>query len=125
MLAQNEAGQQTLIDASLSPQPQGLSPMQLVLAALGACSSIDLKMILDKQKQGLEAWEVQIQGQRRSSSPQVFENINLHFDLYGSIETEKAQKALALSFEKYCSVAKMLETSVELSYTFALHPSKS
>jgi putative redox protein len=88
---------------------QGMRPMQTVLAALIACSNVDVVSILQKQKQVLEAITITVDGQREQGvEPAVWKTISLRYLLTGDIEPAKAQRAVALSIEKYCSVAETL-----------------
>ena len=41
----------------------------------------------------------------------------MHYILEGAIDQAKAEKALKLSVEKYCSVSKALEKGSEISYS--------
>ncbi len=101
----------------------GVRPMQMVLMALGGCSSMDVLSILKKMKQQVDDYEVKVLGSRDSGAvPSVFTGIHVHFILKGDIEEAKAAKAIKLSLEKYCSVAKMLEKTAKISYDFELNP---
>lgn len=87
----------------------GFRPMQLLLAALGSCSAIDMISILKKQRQQIDSFTVEIEGERQKDViPALWEQISVTFRLSGAITPEKAEKAAALSMEKYCSVAETL-----------------
>ena len=87
----------------------GFRPMQLLLASLGECSSIDIISILKKQRQVVENFSLSLEGERHPTEvPSLWTDIVMHFKLSGSIDREKALKACALSIEKYCSVAETL-----------------
>lgn len=89
---------------------KGVRPMQMLLMGLGGCSAIDIVMILKKQKQTIESFEISIDGERqKDKEPSLWETIQIHFKLKGTIDEEKAERAVQLSMEKYCSVAKTLE----------------
>ncbi|WP_027003210.1 OsmC family protein [Hugenholtzia roseola] len=124
MEARNENGNTLLMDnaaAYATPnQAQGLSPMQLLLAAIGGCSTIDIISILEKQRQPLVDIQIEIEGARADTIPKVFEKINLHYTLFGNLDPEKVRKAIELSLEKYCSVSKMLEKTAEIAYSFSI-----
>lgn len=92
-----------------------LSPMQMVLSSLGACMSIDVVLILKKQKQIIEDYEVTITGNRADDVPAVFTDINIHINVTGQVEKSKLEKAIQLSEEKYCSVSYMLKSSVNIT----------
>jgi putative redox protein len=96
--------------------------MQGVLAALGSCSSIDVISILQKQKQEITAYLVTIDGQReQGKTPSLFTTIHLHFSLKGkNLESGKVQRAIELSVDKYCSVAKILEKTATITHSFTI-----
>lgn len=119
--AENQEGKSVLMDASpeIGGNNKGMRPMQLLVSALGGCSSIDIINILKKQKQELEDIKVEIEAEReKDKTPALFVKINVHFILYGKIDYIKAQKAVELSMEKYCSVARILEKTAIITYGF-------
>ena len=90
----------------------GLRPMQTLLTALGACSGVDIVMILNKQKETIEFFEMIIEGQREEGKePSLWKTVHIIFKLKGTMTQEKAQKACALSIDKYCSVAATLRAA--------------
>jgi len=114
--------QKVQIDASpkVGGENKGTRPMDLLLMALGGCSSIDIGLILKKQKQELEDFKVQITADREDAVPSLFKKINLHFILWGDLKEKKVIKSIELSLEKYCSVAKILEPTADITYTFEI-----
>lgn len=98
-----------------------VSPMQLILAAIGGCSSIDVVMILEKSRQKITDCCCEVVAQRADSSPRVFTKINAHYIISGQDLSDKAvQRACELSIEKYCSVALMLNQSVEITFSYQI-----
>jgi putative redox protein len=90
----------------------GVRPMQLLLMGLGGCSGIDIVSILKKQRQQVESFSIKIEGEREAGTdPSLWKEVNVLFELSGNIDPEKAQKACALSMDKYCSVAQTLRRS--------------
>ena len=110
----DEAGQSMTMDI---PEDQGghgngVRPMQALLSALGGCSGVDVVMILKKQKETLDHYEMAISGERAvGKEPALWETIHVVFKLKGSMTKEKAEKACALSIDKYCSVAETLRAA--------------
>ncbi|MDN7126086.1 OsmC family protein [Pseudidiomarina sp. 1APP75-27a] len=97
------------------------SPMELVLAAAGACSSVDVVSILEKARQQVTGCRCEVNGERADAVPAVFTKIHLHFVVTGKDVAEKhVKRAVQLSAEKYCSVAKMLEAAVEMSHSYSI-----
>jgi len=100
---------------------KGMRPMQLLLAAAGSCSSIDIILILKKQKQNLKDLEVEVTAEREQDKvPALFKNIHIHFKFFGRVADEKAKRAVNLSVEKYCSVVKILEKTASVSSSYQI-----
>lgn len=97
-----------------------LRPMETVLAALAGCSGVDIVKILGQQKEPLEGLRISVEGTRADAIPAVFTNISLTFEIHGPVAENKARRAVALSVEKYCSVAKMLEPGVKITHAVVL-----
>jgi len=123
MEAVNEQGNTVSIDASpdIGGTNQGMRPMQLLLAAMGGCSSIDLINILKKQKQPLKDLKVTVTGERQKDVvPSLYTEVHAHFRLFGDLDADKVQKAVNLSVDKYCSVAKTLESNAKVTHSFEI-----
>jgi len=87
----------------------GVRPMQMLLMGLGGCSAIDIVTILKKQRQQIDDFKIEIEGDReQGQEPSLWENIRINYFLKGKIEPEKAKRACELSMGKYCSVAATL-----------------
>lgn len=100
----------------------GMRPMQLLLTALGACTSIDVILILKKKRQELRDIKVTVTGERvEGAIPALYKAINVHFDLYGNIDPAKAERAMQLSNEKYCSVTHMVNKVAEVTWSYEIH----
>jgi putative redox protein len=90
----------------------GARPMQSVLMALGGCSGIDIISILKKQRLVVEDFSMKIKGEReKGKEPSLWESVHVDFELTGNIDKDKAERACALSINKYCSVAETLRRS--------------
>src|SRR5687768_5625466 len=88
----------------------GVRPMQLLLMGLGGCSGIDILSILKKQRQNVTGFRMRVEGEREpGKDPSLWKNIELVFEIEGEVEPDKAEKACALSMEKYCSVSETLK----------------
>ena len=121
----NERGDVVLLDNKSEADPQGSSPMDLILRGIAGCSSIDVVMILKKQHLELDDIQVEVEGFREDGAiPNVFKMIHLAFNLKGDIPEAKALRAVRLSMEKYCSVSKMLEKAAEIRYEVNLNGQK-
>jgi len=87
----------------------GVSPMQMLLMALAGCSSVDVMMILEKQRQNVNAYEVSINATKEAAGDfSLWTKIDISFKITGNVDIEKAKRAVQLSIYKYCSVAETL-----------------
>ena len=119
MEAVNEDGNLLQMDGAINigGHATGFRPMQLLLAAVGGCSAIDVILILKKQKQIIEDFDVEVEGEREKIGDySLFRDITLHFKIKGEVELDKAERAVKLSLEKYCSVSKTLEPTAKINY---------
>ena len=120
----NDIGHKVLLDnrSKKEGKVEGISPMELLLAALAGCSSIDIVAILNKQKINPTDIKMDIEGERNPDViPSLFHKIKVNVRLEGDILPEKAKRAVSLSFEKYCSVAKTLEYSTTIKYSIFIN----
>lgn len=101
-------------------QDLGARPMELVLMALGSCSAVDIVEILRKQRQELHDLYIDIKAERADTVPAVFTKIHIHYRFSGILQEQKVQKAIELSFGKYCSVSAMLEKTAEIDYSYSI-----
>ena len=102
----------------------GARPMQLLLMGLGGCSGIDIVSILKKQRQPIEGFHMEINGDRESGvEPSLWQDVTIIFELKGDIDPAKARRACELSMEKYCSVAQTLrKAGCELKWDVRVVP---
>lgn len=124
LLATNEDGNEVHMDSSpdIGGEGNGIRPMQMLLAAVGGCSSIDVILILKKQKQEIESFEVEVEGDKvKVEDHSVFKNIVLHFKISGNVDRDKAERAILLSMDKYCSVSKILQPTATITHKLTVN----
>lgn len=110
------------IDANkeIGGEGEGVRPMELVLMGLGGCASIDLGLILKKQRQELLDYQVEINASRNEDDAKAFKSIQLHFILTGNLNADKVEKAIELTLNKYCSVALSLSKDIDISSSYEI-----
>jgi putative redox protein len=121
MEAVNDTDNKVYMDGSpaIGGKNQGARPMQLLLMGLGGCSCIDIISILRKQRIDPTSLSADVEGERDPEKvPSLFERIHITFNVGGVTEKDfsKVAKAAELSMQKYCSVAKMLESKAVIEY---------
>jgi putative redox protein len=115
----NAAGHETLIDGN---KKAAASPVEILLEALGACTGIDVVLILEKMRTPAGRLEIALAGNRHQTEPRYYTEVRLRFDVWGDgINPEKLARAIKLSIEKYCSVYHSLRTDLKTVAEFRLH----
>lgn len=101
------------------------SPMELVLLAVGGCTAMDVLAILKKKRVELDDFEITLEAERATDHPRAFSDIKLTYHFHGQdLRMSDLEQAVALSQEKYCSVAAMIRDSVKLSHAIEVHERK-
>ena len=120
--AENERGITVHLDSSpdTGGTNQGMRPMQMLLAAMGGCSAIDIITILNKQRQPLKDLKITVTGEREKDAvPSLFKTVHAHYRFFGNLDQDKVEKAISLSIEKYCSVSQTLEKAgARITFSF-------
>ena len=114
----NDRGHSISIDTTSSENPQGPSPMELLLMGVAGCSSIDIVSILNKQKIKPDSLQIQVEGDRvKGQVPSLFTAIHAKVIATGDVPADRLYRAAQLSFEKYCSVSKTLEHTATITFS--------
>jgi putative redox protein len=117
--ARNAAGIVTLLEGGPAEGGTGdaVRPMQMVLMGLAGCSAIDVVHILHKGRFTIDSLELEVEGQRADRVPAVYTDVHMRFAAGGDFDADRLERAVALSVDKYCSVAHMLMPSVEITWS--------
>jgi len=94
---------------------KGVSPSQMLLIGLSACSAYDVLDIMTKKRKPLTLLEVIATGEQDAEPPWAYRRIVLKYRVSGEGLTEKAlRQAIQLSQDKYCSVAATVRGVAEI-----------
>jgi putative redox protein len=97
------------------------TPIELLLVSVAACTAVDVVSILEKKRQNVTDYKVEISGERRDEHPRSFTKMHIHHIVYGRGVSEKATAdAIELSDTKYCSVAATVRPTVEITTSFEI-----
>lgn len=112
-------GRTAPIDADSQTAP---GPVETLLNALATCSGVDVLDILAKQRSTVDRFVVNVTATRRSDYPRRVERVELEFVIDGQgIMADLAERAIQLSFEKYCTVAASLASDIVAETTLVLN----
>lgn len=115
--ATNPQGNTVQIDMYDPDRKKAQSPTELLLSATAACSAVDVIQILQKKRKTIDDLQVVAEGLRRDEHPKHFTDILLTFKLTSPDTTEsELAKIVALSVDKYCSVAATIRGVAKVRY---------
>jgi putative redox protein len=99
----------------------GPSSVDTLLAALAACTSVDVVDILAKRRTPVSSLAVDVVARRVDTIPRRLEHVMLNFSIGGNgIERVHAERAVELAVTKYCSVRDSLRPDVPVEWTIRL-----
>jgi putative redox protein len=97
------------------------TPVELLLVSVAACTAVDVVSVLEKKRQAVTDYRVEITGERRDEHPRSFTKMHIHHIVYGHDVSEQAlAHAIELSDTKYCSVAATVRPTVEITTSFEI-----
>jgi putative redox protein len=118
-----EAGQGLVMEGSALDGPRiGASPMEVVLIGMGGCASFDVVHILRKMRLDFEDVHCELEAERAPTQPRVFVKVHMVFTVTGNVPQNKADEAVRLSVEKYCSASAMIEKTAQITWEARVRP---
>jgi putative redox protein len=123
-----ETGSGHLLTMDGAPEGGGRNlaprPMETLLAGAGACTAYDVVLILKRGRHQVEGCQVKIHADRAETDPKVFTRITMHFVVSGrSLPEGAVQRAVQMSYDKYCSATAMLSKTAELVFEIEIRDS--
>ena len=97
------------------------TPMELLLLALGSCTAVDVISILQKKRENVTDYRIEVRGQRRDAHPRSYKRMEVHHIVTGrNISEQSVAKAIELSETKYCSVAATFRPTAEIVSSYEI-----
>ncbi len=119
----DDSGHTVAFDSASGSAPgNGMSPMRVLLTAVGACSGMDVVAILGKRKQTLTSLKVELVGLREQfGHPRPFTEISLKFTVTGKgLQERFVKEAITGSIEKYCNVVATVDGRAKVKYSYEI-----
>ncbi|MEW6210222.1 MAG: OsmC family protein [Acidobacteriota bacterium] len=106
---------------SFAHTPSAPTPMEMLLISLGGCTGADVVTILEKKRQRVTGYEIEVRAERRAAHPRVYTSIEVIHKVRGrEIDPKAVAHAVELSEKKYCSVSAMLSEAAAVSMQFEI-----
>jgi len=97
------------------------TPMEMLLVSVAACTAADVISILEKKRQNVSDYRIEVSGVRRAEYPQAFVKFHVHHIVYGrDVSEQVVARAIELSDTKYCSVAATVRPTAEITTSFEI-----
>ena len=101
--------------SALDPEGSGTRPMDLLAVALGGCTAMDVLSILNKMRQPVEAFTIEVNGERAEEHPKRYTSLEVVYRFKGDLDEAKVARAIELSETRYCSVEATLRPAVPIT----------
>jgi putative redox protein len=112
-------GETLLMDGSRQAAP---SPVDALVLSLAACSAIDVVDYLEKRRTAPTEARVTVRFSRAPVPPRRLTDLHLTYHVTTDSTREHAERAVQLSFDKYCSVAGSLAPDTNITWEIELTP---
>lgn len=102
----------------------GATPIEAFVASMVACSAMDVVSILQKMRQPVESYRVEVEWERgpKDVYPRPVVRIGIRHIVRGGVDPEALRKAVKLSDEKYCGVTASLRTPPKIDTSWSVEP---
>ena len=87
----------------------GFRPLELMAVSLAGCTAMDVISILQKKRQEITDFRVEVDAEQAGEHPNVFTGALIEYHVFGKDIDEKAVlRAMDLSATRYCPAQSML-----------------
>ncbi|MGB0981356.1 MAG: OsmC family protein [Winogradskyella sp.] len=120
----NPSGKLVTMDTTIEGQNNrfGLSPKAMMLSSLAGCSALDVISTLDKMKEKIEDFKIEVSGELTDEHPKYYHSVVVNYHFYGSnLNQKKCERAVDLSVEKYCGVMEMFRRFAKVETNSIYH----
>jgi putative redox protein len=107
-------------DPAVGGDNDGFRPLELMAVSLAGCTAMDVISILQKKRQEVTGFEVNVNTDRAEEHPKVFTAATIEYHVTGHSVDEKAvARAIELSATRYCPAQAMFARvfPMELKYS--------
>jgi putative redox protein len=99
----------------------GMRPLDMLLVALAGCTAMGVVDILQRKRQDLLDFDINISGEQDEDPPRSFNHIHIEYVAKGRGIKEKAlTDAIQLSLEKYCSVSATVKGKAKITTSWQI-----
>lgn len=109
-------------DPAVGGDNDGVRPMELVAIGLAGCTAMDVISLLNKKRQEVTAFEVQVHADRAADFPKVFTRVVIEYFITGhDVEEAAVVRAIELSATRYCPAQAMLAQVFPIEHKYHIY----
>jgi len=109
----NKHGTELLVDIE---GERGLSPLELLLAALGACSAVDFAILMRKQRDPVEPLHLEVDGDKEEYR---MEWLRVTYHVHEGADERKVERARSRVANDICTVSRTLASGTPVEHVVA------
>ena len=100
----------------------GFRPLELMAVSLAGCTAMDVISILQKKRQEVTDFRVEVDANRADGHPKVFTEAVVEYHVTGKEISEKAVvRAVELSATRYCPAQSMLAKVFPMALKYSIY----
>lgn len=100
----------------------GPRPKPLMMVALAGCTGMDVVSILKKMRVEVDSFDIRVEGELTEEHPKHYSKMHIVYEFTGTkLPSDKINKAVNLSQERYCGVSASYNKAMELTFEVIIH----
>jgi putative redox protein len=111
----NKHGTELLVDCD---GIRGLSPLELLLAALGACSAVDFSLLMKKQRDPVEPLRIEVDGDKEDQRMQW---LRVTYHVHDGADERKVERSRSKVADDLCTVSRTLADGTSVEHVIGPH----
>jgi putative redox protein len=109
-------------DPSVGGANDGFRPLELLAVSLAGCTAMDVVSIIQKKKQAVTAFEVQVHAEQQHDHPHVFTTAKIVYLVTGhNVDEAAVARAIELSATRYCPAQAMLAKAFPMELVYEIY----
>lgn len=110
------------IEIKINPKPKQddmVKPPDLLLMSLGSCTGLFLTPAIKELGLDVNDFEIVLSGEKAANPPALFDAINIHLKVWGSVTEPQLEQVMIKSHQK-CFILHSLHPDIEIRTTFEI-----
>ena len=109
-------------DPSVGGNDDGFRPMELIAIGLAGCTAMDVISILQKKRQDVTGFDVEVHAGRAKEHPKVFTSALIEYSVSGhDVQEAAVRRAIELSANRYCPAHAMLGQVMPITMKYFIY----